>query len=174
VRVYFQEADGIGDPEDAAVAHQCRPPCLPFHAFTALNLSNLVAFTRHDNIASRRLMEKVGFLYERDFIDEGVPSVLYRSVRIPSRSATSPRQAVSGNTAEHSRTRLFAPYPPRGLPLTRRVLMDLERVARLRSSRRAGPGSGAPGRSRAPQHCAVCRSLALRPRPVRAGYGRGG
>ena len=29
------------------------------HAFTALNLSNLVAFTRHDNIASRRVMEKV-------------------------------------------------------------------------------------------------------------------
>jgi RimJ/RimL family protein N-acetyltransferase len=48
------------------------------HAFTALDLSNLVAFTRHDNHASRRVMEKVGFLYERDFIDEGVRSVLYR------------------------------------------------------------------------------------------------
>ena len=48
------------------------------HAFAALNLSNLVAFTRHDNIPSRRVMEKVGFLYERDFIDEGVQNVLYR------------------------------------------------------------------------------------------------
>jgi RimJ/RimL family protein N-acetyltransferase len=46
------------------------------HAFTALNLSNLVAFTKHDNIASRRVMEKVGFLYERDFIDDGVQSSL--------------------------------------------------------------------------------------------------
>jgi RimJ/RimL family protein N-acetyltransferase len=48
------------------------------HAFTTLGLSSLVAFTREENIASRRVMEKVGFLYERDFLDEGVQNVLYR------------------------------------------------------------------------------------------------
>ena len=48
------------------------------HAFTALGLSSLAAFTRKENLASRRVMEKVGFLYERDFLDEGVQNVLYR------------------------------------------------------------------------------------------------
>jgi [ribosomal protein S5]-alanine N-acetyltransferase len=73
------------------------------HAFTALSLSSLVAFTRHGNVASRRAMEKVGFLYEGDFIDEGARHVLYHSMRIPFRWATSPRQAVSGCIADHSR-----------------------------------------------------------------------
>jgi len=48
------------------------------HAFTALDLPNLVAFTREENVASRRVMEKVGFVHERDFLDEGVQNVLYR------------------------------------------------------------------------------------------------
>ena len=48
------------------------------HAFTVLGLSSLVAFTGEENLASRRVMEKVGFLYERDFLDEGVQNVLYR------------------------------------------------------------------------------------------------
>jgi len=48
------------------------------HAFRALDLPNLVAFTREENVASRRVMEKVGFVYERDFLDEGVQNVLYR------------------------------------------------------------------------------------------------
>ena len=40
------------------------------HAFTTLHLSSLAAFTREENLASRRVMEKVGFLYERDLLDE--------------------------------------------------------------------------------------------------------
>lgn len=48
------------------------------HAFTALGLFNLVAFTRKENLASRRVMDKVGFLYEHDFLDDGVQNVLYR------------------------------------------------------------------------------------------------
>jgi RimJ/RimL family protein N-acetyltransferase len=47
-------------------------------AFTELGLRELVAFTREENLASRRVMEKVGFVHERDFVDDGVRSVLYR------------------------------------------------------------------------------------------------
>src|SRR5439155_7806720 len=48
------------------------------HASTALGLRELVAFTRATNTASRRVMEKVGFVYERDFFDHDVLHVLYR------------------------------------------------------------------------------------------------
>jgi len=57
------------------------------HAFTALGLSNLVAFTRKENLASRRVMDKVGFLYERDFHDDGIQNVLYR---LPAASFSGP------------------------------------------------------------------------------------
>ena len=51
------------------------------HAFTDVGLPELVAFTRVENTASRRVLEKVGFGYERDFVDDGVRSVLYRRIR---------------------------------------------------------------------------------------------
>ncbi len=51
-------------------------------AFDRLKMSNLVAFTRPDNTASRRVMEKTGFSYERDFIHAGQLHVLYRQ-RLP-------------------------------------------------------------------------------------------
>jgi [ribosomal protein S5]-alanine N-acetyltransferase len=44
----------------------------------ARGLRRLVAFTRHDNLASRRVMEKLGFDHERDFEYAGWPHVLYR------------------------------------------------------------------------------------------------
>jgi RimJ/RimL family protein N-acetyltransferase len=47
-------------------------------AFTDLGLRELVAFTREENTASRRVIEKAGFVYERDFLEDGVRSVLYR------------------------------------------------------------------------------------------------
>ena len=50
------------------------------HVFAALELSSLVAFTHADNLASRRVMDKVGFRYERDFLEDGVQNVLYRLV----------------------------------------------------------------------------------------------
>lgn len=37
----------------------------------------IVAFTRPDNVASRRVMEKLGLSYERDFTHAGLPHVLY-------------------------------------------------------------------------------------------------
>lgn len=37
----------------------------------------VVAFTRPENLASRRVMEKLGLIYERDFTHGGHPHVLY-------------------------------------------------------------------------------------------------
>ncbi|MGN6869954.1 MAG: GNAT family N-acetyltransferase [Solirubrobacteraceae bacterium] len=47
-------------------------------AFEQLALRELVAFTLPENIASRRVMEKAGFTYERDIVHAGLPHVLYR------------------------------------------------------------------------------------------------
>ncbi|MBV9944474.1 MAG: GNAT family N-acetyltransferase [Solirubrobacterales bacterium] len=47
-------------------------------AFDQLDLFEIVAFTLPDNIASRRVMEKTGFEYERDIVHGGLPHVLYR------------------------------------------------------------------------------------------------
>ncbi len=47
-------------------------------AFTQLNLPELVCFTLPTNLASRRVMEKCGFQYDRDFIWKELPHVLYR------------------------------------------------------------------------------------------------
>jgi RimJ/RimL family protein N-acetyltransferase len=43
-----------------------------------LGLEEIVAFTLPHNVASRRVMEKVGFRYERDIEWAGLPHVLYR------------------------------------------------------------------------------------------------
>jgi ribosomal-protein-alanine N-acetyltransferase len=47
-------------------------------AFGDLGLPELVAFALPDNLASRRVMEKAGFAYERDVEHVGLPHVLYR------------------------------------------------------------------------------------------------
>ena len=47
-------------------------------AFEQLGLPDVVAFTLVDNGASRRVMEKLGFVYERDVEHAGLPHVLYR------------------------------------------------------------------------------------------------
>jgi RimJ/RimL family protein N-acetyltransferase len=47
-------------------------------AARALGLERVVAFTRHDNHASRRVMDKLGLSYELDFQHTGLPHVLYR------------------------------------------------------------------------------------------------
>lgn len=46
----------------------------------AAGFERVVAFTRSDNVASRRVMEKLGLSYERDFIHAGLPQVLYTVV----------------------------------------------------------------------------------------------
>jgi RimJ/RimL family protein N-acetyltransferase len=50
-------------------------------AFDQLELAQLVAFTITTNQASRRVMEKVGFAFERELVHAGLPHVLYRTTR---------------------------------------------------------------------------------------------
>jgi [ribosomal protein S5]-alanine N-acetyltransferase len=47
-------------------------------AFEEVGLTEVVAFTQPENVASWRVMEKAGFTYERDFIHVDLPHVLYR------------------------------------------------------------------------------------------------
>jgi ribosomal-protein-alanine N-acetyltransferase len=47
-------------------------------AFTSLGLPDVVSFTLHTNLASRRVMEKVGFHYERDIDYAELPHALLR------------------------------------------------------------------------------------------------
>lgn len=47
-------------------------------AFGKLKLASVVAFTLPSNKASRRVMEKAGFSYERDIVYADLPHVLYR------------------------------------------------------------------------------------------------
>ena len=56
------------------------------HALAAAadhGITNVVAFTRADNARSRRVMEKLGLTYERDFPHAGYPHVLYRTIPEP-------------------------------------------------------------------------------------------
>ncbi len=48
------------------------------YGFEVLELPTIVAYTMVDNRASRRVMEKLGFEYERDVMHAGLPHVLYR------------------------------------------------------------------------------------------------
>ena len=48
------------------------------HAFLALSLPALVGFTPPGNLASRRVLEKLGFVFERTFTAWEKESVLYR------------------------------------------------------------------------------------------------
>ncbi len=46
---------------------------------TAAGFERVVAFTRVENVASRRVMEKLGLRQEREFSHHGLPHVLYAS-----------------------------------------------------------------------------------------------
>ncbi len=48
-------------------------------AFGRLGLSELIAFTLPDNVASRRVMVKAGFAYEREIEPADLPHVLYEA-----------------------------------------------------------------------------------------------
>jgi ribosomal-protein-alanine N-acetyltransferase len=50
-------------------------------AFELLDFADIVAFTLPTNLASRRVMEKIGFAFERDIVHAGLPHVLYRIQR---------------------------------------------------------------------------------------------
>lgn len=47
-------------------------------AFGALGLDDLVCFTQPTNVASRRVMEKAGFAFEREVEHAGLPHLLHR------------------------------------------------------------------------------------------------
>ncbi len=47
-------------------------------AFNVLDLESVIAFTRPDNIASRRVMEKTAFAQVGEITYAGIPHVLYR------------------------------------------------------------------------------------------------
>jgi [ribosomal protein S5]-alanine N-acetyltransferase len=49
-------------------------------AFMGLGLRDVVAFTLPTNLASRRVMEKCGFVFHRDIVWKDLPHVLYRRV----------------------------------------------------------------------------------------------
>lgn len=49
--------------------------------FERLGLENLVCFTLPTNLASKRVMEKVGFVFEREVIHTGEPTLLHRLTR---------------------------------------------------------------------------------------------
>jgi ribosomal-protein-alanine N-acetyltransferase len=50
-------------------------------AFRDLRLSTVIAYSLVDNTASRRVMEKAGFIYEREFEHHSLPHVVYRSAQ---------------------------------------------------------------------------------------------
>jgi RimJ/RimL family protein N-acetyltransferase len=47
--------------------------------FDIAGLDEVVAFTLPHNVASRRVMEKLGLTYVRDFVHAGLPHVLYQT-----------------------------------------------------------------------------------------------
>ncbi len=49
--------------------------------FERLGLENLVCFTLTTNLASKRVMEKVGFVFEREIVHTGEATLLYRLTR---------------------------------------------------------------------------------------------
>jgi hypothetical protein len=53
-------------------------------------LPEIVAFTLPDNVASRRVMEKAGFVDECEVAHAGMPHVLYRRARRAARAARLP------------------------------------------------------------------------------------
>ncbi|RUL83895.1 GNAT family N-acetyltransferase [Tautonia sociabilis] len=59
--------------------------------FEVLGLAELVSFTLPTNLASRRVLEKAGFTFDRDTEYAGLPHVLYRL------TADDWRRAVSGS-----------------------------------------------------------------------------
>jgi ribosomal-protein-alanine N-acetyltransferase len=72
-------------------------------AFDVVDLQEVVAFTLIDNQASRRVMEKVGFLYERSGEHAGLPHVFYR-LRVGDDAATTAfDQATRGMAARAAR-----------------------------------------------------------------------
>lgn len=56
-------------------------------AFDELGFDDIVSYTLLDNRASQRVMEKLGFEFERDVVHAGLPHVLYRRAALISASS---------------------------------------------------------------------------------------
>ena len=75
------------------LATEIAAACLD-HARVDLGLATVVAVTRPDNDRSRRVLEKIGMTYERDWMHAGQLHVLYRvrfGTRPPESAAAEPR-----------------------------------------------------------------------------------
>lgn len=48
------------------------------YAFNKLNLSNIVCFTSENNFRSLNVMQKLGFIFEKNFTYAGIPHLLFR------------------------------------------------------------------------------------------------
>jgi [ribosomal protein S5]-alanine N-acetyltransferase len=83
-------------------------------AFRELRLPEIVAFALPDNVASRRVMEKAGFVYEREVAHGGMPHVLYRRARGAASASCLP-VAIAHQHLGRSRNRRRFPF--RGQPL---------------------------------------------------------
>lgn len=57
------------------------PMAVRDHAFGPLGLSRIASFISPDNIASRRVVEKIGLVPERQIIKDGRPHILYAMSR---------------------------------------------------------------------------------------------
>jgi len=60
------------------LATEVATACLAFGR-QELSLSTMVALTSSGNLASQRVLLKVGLVYEREFVHEGAPCSLYRT-----------------------------------------------------------------------------------------------
>lgn len=69
------------------------------YAFSTLDATSIVAFTLPDNQASRRVMERAQFTYERDITHAGMPHVLYR--RTAAQPSAGPDLSVSTSALRH-------------------------------------------------------------------------
>lgn len=93
VHVADDVGDALGEPGAVELCYAIIPSCwgqgyateigrtLTGLALTSLDLRGVVAYTTPDNAASRRVLEKLGYAYERELEHEGLPHALYRIVR---------------------------------------------------------------------------------------------
>ena len=71
--------------------------------FETLELPELIALTLPHNPASRRVMEKTGFVFDRDITWVGLPHVLYRLARPPERGRSPPMSSTLRHFGQRSR-----------------------------------------------------------------------
>jgi RimJ/RimL family protein N-acetyltransferase len=53
------------------------------HAFNKLGLEEAFSYMRSDNLASRRVAEKIGMTLRKEYINNGYPTVIYSIKKLP-------------------------------------------------------------------------------------------